>query len=100
MRTNVAVCGVYVACRCRLVSTIPWPNDRMADANGNIFVTPGNRIPAIPAHRKAVGEAAVTDAWKVGVDITAVGSQYVRGDDSNLNEKVPAYWVTNLHTSY
>jgi iron complex outermembrane receptor protein len=29
-----------------------------------------------------------------------VGSQYFRGDDSNLNEKVPAYWVTNLHTSY
>jgi iron complex outermembrane receptor protein len=43
---------------------------------------------------------SVTDAWKLGVDVAVVGSQYFRGDDSNLNEKVPAYWVTNLHTSY
>ncbi len=29
-----------------------------------------------------------------------VGSQYFVGDDANQNDKVPAYWVTNLHTSY
>ena len=29
-----------------------------------------------------------------------VGSQFFVGDDSNLNAKVPAYWVTNLRTSY
>jgi iron complex outermembrane receptor protein len=80
---------------------IASPNNPMADANGNIFVTPGNKIPAIPAHQfKAGGEVMVTDAWKIGVDVAVVGSQYFRGDDSNLNEKVPAYWVTNLHTSY
>jgi iron complex outermembrane receptor protein len=81
--------------------TIASPNNPMADADGNIFVTPGNKIPAIPAHQfKAGGEVSVTDAWKIGVDVAVVGSQYFRGDDSNLNEKVPAYWVTNLHTSY
>src|SRR5205085_8519853 len=30
--------------------TIASPNNPMADADGNIFVTPGNKIPAIPAH--------------------------------------------------
>ena len=29
----------------------PSPNNPMADANGNIFVTPGNKLPAIPAHQ-------------------------------------------------
>ena len=27
-------------------------------------------------------------------------SQYLIHDDSNLNPKVPAYWVVNMHTSY
>jgi iron complex outermembrane receptor protein len=81
--------------------TLAAPNNPMADDDGNIFVTPGKKIPAIPAHQfKAGGEVMVTDAWKIGVDVAVVGSQYFVGDDSNLNEKVPAYWVTNLHTSY
>ena len=29
-----------------------------------------------------------------------VGSQYIVGDDANQNEKLPAYWVANLHRSY
>ena len=81
--------------------TIASPNNPMADEDGNIFVTPGNRIPAIPAHQfKFGGEFAVTPEWKVGADVAVVGSQYFVGDDSNLNAKVPAYWVTNLQTSY
>src|SRR5262249_49367178 len=42
----------------------------------------------------------VTDAWTFGADINAFGSQYLIGDQSNLNPKVPAYWVVNLHSSY
>lgn len=81
--------------------TLASPNNPLADANSNIFVTPGNRIPAIPAHQfKAGFDVAVTPEWKVGADVAVVGSQYFVGDDSNLNAKVPAYWVTNLRTSY
>jgi outer membrane receptor protein involved in Fe transport len=29
-----------------------------------------------------------------------VGSQWLVGDESNQNAKVPAYWVVNLHSSY
>jgi iron complex outermembrane recepter protein len=36
----------------------------------------------------------------VGADLNVIGSQYLVGDESNLNPKVPAYWTVNLHTSY
>jgi iron complex outermembrane receptor protein len=76
-------------------------NNPAANANGNIFVFPGDHIPAIPAYRfKAGAEYAVTDAWKFGADVYAVGSQYLIHDDANQNPKVPAYAVLNLHTSY
>jgi iron complex outermembrane receptor protein len=81
--------------------TIASPNNPMADADGNIFVTPGNKIPAIPAHQLKFGaEFAVTPEWKVGADVAVVGSQWFVGDNSNVNTKVPAYWVTNLRSSY
>jgi iron complex outermembrane receptor protein len=81
--------------------TLQSPNSPAADGNGNIFVTPGDHIPGIPAHRfKAGVEYAITDAWKVGADLNVVGSQFLIHDDSNQNPKVPAYAVLNLHTSY
>lgn len=81
--------------------TLPSPNNPTADANGNIFVTPGDHIPSIPQHRFKAGiEYAVTDAWKLGIDVNAVGRQFMIGDQSNQNPKVPPYAVVNLHGSY
>ena len=77
------------------------PNNPFADAEGNVHVTPGKRIPMIPRHQfKAGADYAVTPAWKVGADLVAVGSQFYVGDDANQNPKLPAYWAVNLHTSY
>lgn len=77
------------------------PENPYADANGNIYVVPGDQIPAIPQHRfKAGFDYAVTEPWKIGADLNVVGSQYLIGDQSNQNPKVPAYWVVNLHSSY
>ena len=70
---------------------------------GNLVVqvTPGNQIPAIPQHRfKAGVEYSITEPWTIGANINVTGSQYLIGDGSNQNPKVPAYWVVNLHTSY
>jgi len=81
--------------------TLSSPNNPMSDANGNVFVTPGDHIPAAPQHRFKAGiEYAVTDAWKFGFDVNAVGSQYMVGDQANQNPKVPPYAVVNLHGSY
>jgi iron complex outermembrane receptor protein len=81
--------------------TLSSPNNPAADINGNIFVVPGNHIPAISAHRfKAGAEDQITGAWKLGADLNVIGSQYLIHDDTNANPKVPAYWVVNLHSNY
>ena len=82
--------------------TLSSPNNPAADPlTGTINVVPGDHIPGIPAQRfKAGAEYQITDAWKLGADLNVVGSQYLIHDDSNLNAKVPAYWVVNMHTSY
>jgi outer membrane receptor protein involved in Fe transport len=72
-----------------------------ADADGNIQVVPGNRIPAIPRNRiKAGFDYSITDALKVGGDALFVGSQYFVGDESNQAPRLPSYAVFNLRSSY
>ncbi len=81
--------------------TLPSPNNPFADANGNIFVHPGDRIPSIPQHRLKMGfDYAVTDCWKVGADVVLASDAYFFGDESNQNPPVPGYGVVNVRTSY
>ena len=81
--------------------TLSSPNNPFADANGNIFIVPGDHLPGIPDYRfKAGVETRIIDSWKLGADLNVVGSQYLVGDASNQNPKVPAYWTVNLHSSY
>jgi iron complex outermembrane receptor protein len=76
-------------------------NSPFADANGNIQVLPGDRIPAIPRHRVKLGlDYSLTDAAKVGVDAIYVSSQYLVGDESNQAPQLPPYTVFNVHASY
>ncbi len=91
----------YVDATFRNSLTLSSPFNPYADANGNISVVPGDHLPAVPDYRfKAGAEYQITDAWKFGADLNAIGSQYLVGDESNQNPKVPAYWVVNLHSSY
>ncbi len=57
-------------------------NSPFADADGNVQILPGNRIPAIPRNR-----------IKAGFD-------YSVGDESNQAQRLPSYAVFNLHASY
>ena len=76
-------------------------NSPFADADGNVQIVPGNRIPAIPRNRVKFGiDYSVTDAFKVGGDGLFVGSQYFVGDESNQAARLPSYAVFNLHSSY
>jgi outer membrane receptor protein involved in Fe transport len=76
-------------------------NSPFADANGNIQVSPGNIIPAIPRHRiKASFDYSVTDAFKIGGDALFVSSQYLVGDGSNQAPQLPSYAVFSAHASY
>ena len=81
--------------------TLQSPFNPFADANGNIFVVPGDHLTGIPNFRfKLGGEYQITDPWKFGADLNVIGSQWLVGDESNQNPKLPAYWVVNLHSSY
>ena len=72
-----------------------------ADASGNIHVSPGNQLPAIPHHRvKLSADYDLTPQLKIGADINIVGSQYFVGDESNQFAKLPAYWFASLDASY
>ena len=102
---NVYANYTFVDATFQTALTLPSPNNPAAslDAEGNrfIFVTSGDHIPAAPQHRFKAGiEYAVADSWKFGVDLNAVGSQFLIGDQSNQNPKVPPYAVVNLHGSY
>jgi iron complex outermembrane receptor protein len=104
-RWNAYANYTFVDATYRSFLTLSSPNNPLATVDpvlgSVIYVAPGDHIPGIPAHRLKLGaEYAVTDAWTIGGDVNYVGSQYLIHDDSNLNPKVPAYWVVNMHTSY
>jgi iron complex outermembrane recepter protein len=80
---------------------LPSPNNPMADANGNVHVVSGDRIPGLPLNQGKLGiYFSPTPQWTVGADMAVVGSRYFVGDDANQNPKLPGYWVVNLQTTY
>ena len=100
-RWNIYANYTYVDATFQNALTLQSPFNPFADANGNIFVVPGDHIPGIPDFRfKLGGEYQITKPWKFGADLNVIGSQWLVGDQSNQNPKLPAYWVVNLHSSY
>ncbi|RME36018.1 MAG: TonB-dependent receptor, partial [Gammaproteobacteria bacterium] len=77
------------------------PNHPLADANGNIQVQGGDRIPGIPQHTlKIGGDYAFSDALSIGGDLNYNSDQYLRGDEANLLDTIDGYVVVNVHASY
>jgi outer membrane receptor protein involved in Fe transport len=82
-----------------------------ADANGDIQVSPGNRIPGIPRHHlNAVVNYALTDRTTLGAGAVAVSRQFARGNDNNRHQpdavnflgpgEIPGYALFNLNLDY
>lgn len=91
----------YVDARYEFSAKFSSPNNPFANANGNIFVHPGDVIPGIPSQLGKIGvEYHITPRWIFGADTILVGSQYFVGDDANQNPKLPFYNVLNFHSSY
>ncbi|MBV9568985.1 MAG: TonB-dependent receptor [Hyphomicrobiales bacterium] len=77
------------------------PNNPFADANGDIFVHPGDRIPSLPRHKLNIGaDYRVTDKFNIGGDVVAASGQFLSGDQVNLLGKVPGYAIANVRASY
>ncbi|HEX5998623.1 MAG TPA: TonB-dependent receptor [Hyphomicrobiaceae bacterium] len=65
------------------------------------FVQPGDTIPTIPRHRLKLGlDYWLTPQWRVGGEVIAVSSQFLRGDEGNDDDQLPGYAVVNLRTGY
>lgn len=112
-RQGIEVSAEYVGERLRLYANyalidatfqfrgdLSSPNNPLAD-DGLITVRPGNKLPLIPEHQiKAGFDYAITPQWRFGFNVAAFSSSYFRGDESNLNRKLPAYALANLNTSF
>ena len=72
-----------------------------ADANGNITVRSGDRLPGVPANQLKFGaNYKVTDKWTVGAVGIYQSGQYLFGDPSNLTPRLPGFVTLNLNTQY
>lgn len=75
------------------------PANSSADANGDIVVSPGSRIPSIPRHSFRIRvDYDVNGAVSFGANLVANSGSGLRGDENNrdVNGPVPGYAVLNL----
>ncbi|MCC6707593.1 MAG: TonB-dependent receptor [Gammaproteobacteria bacterium] len=77
------------------------PNHPLADANGELAVRSGDRIPGIPAHQFKFSTDYRTP-WQLtlGLDLQYFSGQYLRGDESNQLAQLDGYALVNLRASY
>jgi outer membrane receptor protein involved in Fe transport len=75
------------------------PANSAADANGDIIVAPGSKIPSIPRQSLRIRvDWEASDAVSAGANLVASGGSRLRGDESNqdVNGQVAGYAVLNL----
>ncbi len=76
-------------------------NNPAADADGNVAVRSGNRLPGIPANQLKLGVYyKATDKWTVGATAIAASSTFLFGDEANLTPQLPGYFTMNVSTTY
>jgi outer membrane receptor protein involved in Fe transport len=87
-----------------------------ADANGNIVVNPGDRIPLIPRNTGRLAlDYQLNERWDIGGTLVAASGSYLHGNENNANRAgatnltgayiegtgwIPGYMVVNLEGSY
>jgi outer membrane receptor protein involved in Fe transport len=77
------------------------PENPLADANGQIAVVPGNHIPGVPRDLvKANLIYVFTPSWSISLAVQAADGKYLRGDESNLNPKLPGYFTADVSTRW
>ena len=79
------------------------PANSSADANGDIAVIRGDRIPGIPQHTLRMRlDAAASEALAFGANLVANSAIRSRGDENNRDAHgaVPGYALVNLDASW
>jgi iron complex outermembrane recepter protein len=64
---------------------------------GNETITAGDRLPMIPEHRANIGISLpfLGERLRARLDARYVGPQYLRGDEENVERRLPDYAVTD-----
>jgi iron complex outermembrane receptor protein len=76
-------------------------NSPSANANGFIQVTPGDRLPLIPAQRGKVSlDWDIDSKTRVGADVLITGPMFYAGDASNQQPQIPGYVTVSLNGAY
>lgn len=77
------------------------PNHPNADAEGELAVRAGDRMPGIPENIfKLGGDYALNDKFSVGAEALYNSNQVVRGDEGNDLEMIDGYTLVNLRARY
>ena len=77
------------------------PNHSLADDEGKISVSSGDRIPGIPQHQfKMNADYQLAEGFNIGLDVVNNSDQYLRGDESNQLDEIDGYTVVNLRAHY
>lgn len=82
-----------------------------ADDDGNIQVSPGDRIPLVPRHTgRLVLDYAVTHDWDIGGNLVVASGSFLHGNENNANQadgddvigsgRIGGYAVVNLNSTY
>jgi iron complex outermembrane receptor protein len=91
----------YLDATYQFTGILASPNNPAANANGNVTVTPGRRMPMNPASTARIGaDMDVLDRVSLGGELAFTGSQYFDGDPSNRNARLPSTVVINLRAAY
>ncbi|WP_321850863.1 TonB-dependent receptor [Burkholderia diffusa] len=100
---GIGVSYSYVDATYRSTWTESSASNSSANAQGNIVVRSGDRIPGIPSSTvKLRLDYAATPKWNVGTNITYRSGVFARGDENNqdANGKVPGYVLIDLDTTW
>jgi len=98
-RLSVSASYAYIDARFQSSFTEHSPNNATADANGDIQVSAGDRMPGIPQNVfKLRGTWRADDGIELGAGMIAAGSQLARGNENNQDSRgrVAGYAVFNL----
>ena len=76
-------------------------NSPAADSNGVIFVRPSDQLPMNPENRATLSaHYDFTSKLSAGADLRWQSGQYLVGDESNEEPKLPGFTTVDLHTSF
>jgi outer membrane receptor protein involved in Fe transport len=91
----------YTDARFRTPLDLNSGSNPAADANGQIHVQPGDRIPGIPRHRiNLVVDYSLLHDWTIGAEAIAQTSAYRFGDEANLTAPIGGYTVVDVNVAY